>query len=162
LPLEYKQYRVEIYGAGELKEELQKQIDENNLTHQVFLMGACSNVIEKIKNAALFVLTSDYEGMPNALMEAMALGIPCISTDCRPGGARELIKSGEEGLIVPCNNAEKLKAALIQMLDNQFAAEKMGEKAKDKMKNFAPEIIYSRWEGLFELITQRGGNNIEC
>jgi len=162
LPLEYKQYRVEIYGAGELKEELQKQIDENNLTHQVFLMGACSNVIEKIKNAALFVLTSDYEGMPNALMEAMALGIPCISTDCRPGGARELIKSGEEGLIVPCNNAEKLKAALIQMLDNQFAAEKMGEKAKDKMKNFAPEIIYSRWEGFFELITQRGGNNIEC
>ena len=62
---------------------------------------------------------------------------------------------------MPCNNVEKLKAALIQMLDNQFAAEKMGQKAKEKMNDFAPEIIYSRWESFFERISQRGGNNIE-
>lgn len=160
LPLKYKQYRVEIYGAGELKEELQKQIDENNLTHQVFLMGICSNVIEKIKDAALFVLTSDYEGMPNALMEAMALGLPCIATDCRPGGARELIASGVDGLIVPCNNVSELKKAIMEMLGNPSAAERMGEKAKDKMNNFAPEKIYSQWERFFERISQRGGNDI--
>lgn len=85
LEKDLKEYQLIIYGEGELRNCLEEQIRELQLENKVFLPGEVDDINEKIYKASLFVLSSDYEGMPNALMEAMALGIPCISTDCPCG-----------------------------------------------------------------------------
>lgn len=146
---EFNDYRFEIYGDGELEEELNTLIRNLNLSNIVFLMGSHEDILEKIRNASLFVLSSDYEGMPNTLMEAMALGIPCVSTDCRPGGARELIRDGSEGRIVPCKREEELAKAIRDSLVDYTTSIEMAKKAKERIKKLRPEIIYKQWEDYF-------------
>lgn len=153
LPPKYNNYIVEIYGDGPLEEELQKLIIKYNLSKKVFLRGTFKDIHKRIVNASLFILTSDYEGMPNALMEAMALGLPCISTDCRPGGARELIKNNKNGIIVPCNDKLALIEAIKFMLENESIANKMGENAKGIIDLANPNQIYNLWEN-FMLLNQ--------
>jgi len=80
-----------IYGEGKLHSELEQLVSEMNMQNRIYLPGNVKNVADTIKSAKLFVLSSDYEGMPNSLMEAMALNIPCISTDCPCGGPRKLL-----------------------------------------------------------------------
>lgn len=146
---EYSDYSAEIYGDGQLKEELQSQIDKSESRLRISLMGAHKDVLNRIMNASVFVLTSDYEGMPNALMEAMALGIPCISTDCRPGGARELIKDGVDGFIVQCGDYLHISERIREILDDKERAEMISINAKKKMKMFVANIIYDKWEQFF-------------
>ena len=98
-----------------------------NATDRIFLEGNVKDVHDKIKNSKLFVFTSNYEGLPNALMEAMAMGIPCVSTDCSPGGARMLINNRENGILVPCKDEEKLISALDELCDNDELRIKIGE-----------------------------------
>ena len=150
LPSKYDNYIIEIYGDGPLEEELQKLIIKYNLSKRIILRGTFKDIHKRIVNASLFILTSDYEGMPNALMEAMALGLPCISTDCRPGGAKELIKNKENGIIIPCNDKLALVEAIKFMLENQSIANKMGEKAKEIIDIANPEQIYKMWEKFFK------------
>lgn len=149
LPLSLADYKVEIYGEGELKEKLEKKIESLKLTKQIELMGTFSDIHSKIRKAALFVLTSNYEGMPNALLEAMALGIPCISTDCSPGGAREIITDHEDGIIVPCNDSDALSKAIQEVLEHEKIARRLCKKAVKNMERFNPDVIYAKWESFF-------------
>lgn len=91
LAKDFPDYTLIIYGEGSLRNELENYIISKGLQSKVVLPGVKNNIQEYIKDASLFVLSSDYEGIPNALIEAMAIGLPCVSTDCSPGGARELI-----------------------------------------------------------------------
>lgn len=97
---EFPEYVLEIYGEGYLREELQEKINRLKLNNRVFLMGKKRNVMKFVYDAELFVLSSDFEGFPNALIEAMANGLPVISTDFSTGIARELINN-ENGIVVP-------------------------------------------------------------
>lgn len=108
---------LKIYGEGVLREKLQNQIDSLNLNEKVFLMGATNDVAKALQTADLFVLSSDYEGMPNALMEAMAAGVPCISTDCPCGGPRELFGEDASDKLVPCNDSAQLAEAICCVFD---------------------------------------------
>lgn len=145
----FPEYQLEIYGDGELKEETQQYILNSNLAEKVHLMGTSKDIFRKMYDASLFVLSSDFEGLPNTLIEAMALGIPCISTDCKPGGAREIITQKKDGIIVPRNNAEELAKAITDCLNNKSMAEMFGERAAENMKRFKPEIIYGKWDIYF-------------
>lgn len=82
----YPDYRLVIYGDGPLRQQLETLVEDLGMADKVSLPGYTTFVREKMEQASLFVLTSDWEGMPNALIEAMALGVPCISTDCKGGG----------------------------------------------------------------------------
>lgn len=146
---EFPEYVLEIYGDGELESSTRAYIREKGMSLQVKLMGTCKDIFDKMVNAALFVLSSDFEGLPNTLIEAMALGIPCVSTDCRPGGAREIITQGEDGIIVPVNDVNCLADALNFCLSNPIATEKMAEKASENMRRFRPIAVYDRWETFF-------------
>ena len=97
----YPEYNLVIFGDGELQCVLEAKIRNLNLSTRVKILPPTKDIFSKIYRASIFVLSSDFEGMPNALMEAMALGIPSISTDCSPGGARDLIVEGKNGWITP-------------------------------------------------------------
>ena len=104
----YPEYILEIYGEGPLRTELQETIDLYKLNSRILLPGAFPDVIDKIYGAEIFVLPSLYEGMPNSLMEAMALGIPVIASDCPCGGPKELIENENNGFLFEVNNEEDL------------------------------------------------------
>ena len=143
---QFPEYILEIYGDGELKESLQEQIDQLGLHDRIYLKGITQNILEKVYTASLFVLTSDYEGMPNALMEAMAVGVPCISTDCRPGGARELIENGKNGWIVPVNNVDALSDKIRNVLNTLSESGNIAKKAIEIRHTYSSYIVFNRWD----------------
>lgn len=140
------EYTLEIYGDGELKETLQKQINDLNLAERAHLKGTSKQIHKLIYDASLFVLSSDYEGLPNTLLEAMSLGIPSISTDCKPGGAREIIQDGVTGIITPIGDKEKLAEAIMCLLSDKQKGQKMADKARISMSHFTPARVYDKWE----------------
>ncbi len=142
---EFADYSLVVYGEGSLREELEAYIKEKRLQDRVFLPGAKSNIQDYIKDAELFVLSSDYEGIPNALIEAMAIGLPCVSTDCSPGGARELIQNGTNGVIVPCGDFNELEKQMRRLIIDRELAKEIGCKALDIRTRTGKSIIADAW-----------------
>ena len=145
---ELPDYNLVIYGEGSLRKELEAFVESKGLTNRVFLPGAKSGIQNYIKDASLFVLSSDYEGIPNALIEAMAIGLPCVSTDCSPGGARELIESEENGLIVECGNPKMLADAVKRMIVEKKEAKRMGTQARWVRSRVDKCKIADSWLGI--------------
>lgn len=145
---ELPDYNLVIYGEGSLRKELEAFVESKGLTNRVFLPGAKSGIQNYIKDASLFVLSSDYEGIPNALIEAMAIGLPCVSTDCSPGGARELIESEENGLIVECGNPKMLADAVKRMIVEKKEAKRMGTQARLVRSRVDKCKIADSWLGI--------------
>ncbi len=135
-----------IYGEGPLREELECLIKEKGLTERVFLPGHTEDIIDCVKGAKMFVLSSDCEGMPNALLEAMALGVPCISTDCPCGAPREIINDGENGFLVPVNDANFLAGKMLELINNERLQNKFSRKARESATKFKPDKIFLEWE----------------
>lgn len=118
-----------------VEEELKRQIEELGLKNRVSLAGWAEDIEERYKEADVFVFSSDYEGCPNALMEAMAAGLPCISTDC-PTGPSMLIESGKNGLLVPVGDAEAMSRAMEYLIDHPKEADRLGREAKQRMREW--------------------------
>lgn len=137
---------LKIYGEGTLRETLQEQINAAGLQGRAFLMGATNDVGNALQTADLFVLSSDYEGMPNALMEAMAVGVPCISTDCPCGGPKDLFRETLFNQLVPVKDTDTLKKAVQTFLDvSEHEKKQIGAEMKSRAMNFRPEIINKKW-----------------
>lgn len=143
---EFQEDNVYIYGDGELETYLKKLIEKYDLSHRVYLGGRISDVTEKLRNAKLFVLTSDYEGLPNALMEAMAVGTPSISTDCSGGGPKMLIQDGVDGKFVECDNIEQLAIEMENALSNEKLLEKYSKNSKKRADEFRTPNVIASWE----------------
>lgn len=148
----FPEYNLIIYGEGELRNKLETYIKMLNLENKVLLPGNIPNVLNTIKSKSLFVLTSDYEGMPNALIEAMSLGITCISTDCPCGGPKSIIENEKNGLLVPVGNAEMLSQKIAYCLTNKVEAKKMGKEAVKIRKKMDMNIICSQWYNYMDSI----------
>lgn len=147
-------YILEIYGDGELRDDLQKQINDLGLSDRVFLKKTSTEIHSLIYNASLFVLSSDYEGLPNSLLEAMALGIPCVSTDCRPGGAREIIQDQINGEIVRCGMRDDLARAMLGIIKNDNKMKLYSREGIVAAGRFDAKNIYAEWETYFEHIIE--------
>ncbi len=143
---EYNGFIFQIYGEGTQREELQSFIDENSLTDKVFLCGRSNTLYEDIKSAYAFVLSSDYEGMSNSMLEAMALGLPVISTDYPSGGARMVIYDHSNGILVPVGCQAELVAAMKEIVDNPELAEKLSKEASKIRMDLSITRIVSMWE----------------
>jgi len=139
----YKDYKLVIYGEGTSRDELQKHIDELDLTEKIVLAGNSKDVFNDIKDAKIFVLSSNYEGMPNSLIEAMCLGLPVIST--RVSGTEELIEDGMNGFIIDVNSKEQLVYKLNKLLEDEKLREEFGEKAIELNKKLAVDVISKQW-----------------
>lgn len=142
---EYPSEVLRIYGKGTLEDELKDLIEKNHLENNILLMGQTNDVVEVLSHAKGFLLSSDYEGMPNGLLEAQAMGLPCISTDFPCGGAREII-SDDNGILVPVNDIEAFSAALISMQSNPERRNELGDKAKLMAERFKPRHVFDEWQ----------------
>ena len=140
---EFPEYTLEFLGDGPDRGEL--EVLSSDISDRIFFPGVSDSVQEDIREAAMFVLSSDFEGIPNALMEAMSLGVPCVSTDCSPGGAAELIRDGENGLLVPTGDAGKLAEAMKRYIIDPEFAEQMGRNALMISETFSQEKIFDQW-----------------
>jgi len=145
------EYNLHIYGEGKERKNLENLIQSLNLENRVFLMGNDAKAILKVANSKLFLLTSRFEGMPNALMEAMACGIPCISTDCDMGPS-ELICHKENGILTKVDDVEGIANEILNVLTNEEYAEKLGKNAKNILETHSIDKIYNQYLEYFKTV----------
>lgn len=143
---QYPDSRLVFYGKGELMECLKEQAAATGFGDRILFPGAVENVADRIEKAYAFVLASYTEGMPNTLIEAMALGLPCVSTDCPCGGPRDLIRDGENGYLIPVGDADALADRLTRLLADEDKAEAMGKRAAMLQESYQPERVNAEWE----------------
>ena len=154
---DYPDYKVVLYGDGEERSNLQKLIEEKGLQERVILAGKVSDVAERIRKSEIFVLTSYTEGMPNALIEAMALGLTVISTDCPSGGPRQLVEDGINGILIQPGDIDALAIALRNLLSDDVYRHELGMQAYKLQQELNPERVNAMWRDYFEeLISTRG------
>jgi glycosyltransferase involved in cell wall biosynthesis len=156
IQLKYPEYVLKLYGDiqdNDVYEKLKQYISDNKLENSIIFMGLKSNPGDYIKDASMFVLSSDYEGMPNALMEAMVLGVPSISTDCPCGGPKMVIENLKNGILVPVGDKKTMAEAMEYIITHEREADIMGNEAKKLIEQVEPDKICGQWmEYILELI----------
>lgn len=142
----YPDYKLLIYGNGSERDAIIEYICSCNLTSEVRIHNAIENIHEEILDAAMFVSSSDYEGLSNSMLEAMAIGLPVICTDCPCGGARMVINDGINGILVPVNDKDAMAAAMAKVADDKELANALGQNAALIRETLSVNNITSEWE----------------
>lgn len=142
---EYPEYSLEIYGEGYMKEILQSKIDDLHLNQSVILRGHSPNIPAILEDSYMFVMSSDYEGLSNALIEALAVGMPVVTTDHPCGGAKMLIKDGINGILVPTGDADSMAIAMKRVIESSDFACQIGENAYHIRELLSVEQITNKW-----------------
>ena len=145
-------YKLIIYGEGSKKEELIKYVKDKKIDDRVIFAGQVDNIYDKIYNSSLFVLSSDYEGMPNALIEAMCLGLPVISTDCPCGGPKMLIQNGINGFLVPVNDEKNLSETINKVLKDEELGKKLSNNASKIKDIVSSDVVNRKWLNFIQTI----------
>ena len=138
-------YVLNIYGNGNERENIEQFITERKLDECVKLFPATEDIHNKIRKAAMFVSTSDYEGLSNSMLEAMALGIPTICTDCPCGGARMVIENGKNGFLSPVNDKNDISGKMSLIADNNAVAERIGKESVKIREAYSVKVIIRQW-----------------
>lgn len=136
-------YSLTIYGNGPLTEYLKNLAGSLGISDKVSIPGASKTIHQDILDADMMCLVSDREGMSNAMIEAMTLGLPCICT--KVSGALDLIKDSENGFLVDIGDIEGLVKRMVFIADNQETAIKIGEEAKKVYEVLNKDRIYKEW-----------------
>lgn len=136
-------YCLCIYGEGECRHELEQHIEAEGLAGKVLLPGSTNKVFECIKDAKMFVLSSNYEGLSNALIEAMCIGLPCVST--KVSGSTDIIENRVNGLLVECGDEEQLVNAMTEVADNEALAKMIAENATHLFDRLSIDAISNVW-----------------
>jgi len=139
-----------IVGNGESEQELKKAVNELMLQNKVSFLGFRRDVPELLAASDVFILTSRREGLPRAVMEAMAAGLPIIATDVR--GNRDLVKSGENGYLVPLDDVEQTAIAIERLIDSENLRRSMGEKSKELVKQYDLQRVLEEMEEIYDNI----------
>lgn len=146
-------YDLKIYGGDSFdgtKEILEGLIEEFQAQNYIHLMGASDNLEKELADAALFAFTSDWEGLPNALMEAMALGLPIVATDCPCGGPRTIMTHEEDGLLIPIKDQQALEEGINRLIEDPALAERLGSRARRIAGRANGEAVFAQWRDYIE------------
>lgn len=146
--LEPGSWKLVILGEGSERKRLQELINSLGCDDRVMLLGNSNDVQSFYRRAKIFAFTSNFEGFPNVLIEAMHFGLACISTDC-PTGPSEIIQHNYNGLLIPVNDLEMLRAYLAQLMSDQELRTTLGKNAKKSSSKYQIEYIGSYWKRLF-------------
>lgn len=151
-------YDLKIYGGDSFdgtREILESLIAELHAHDYIHLMGASDSLEKDLADAALFAFTSDWEGLPNALMEAMALGLPIVATDCPCGGPRTIMTDGVDGLLIPIKDEQALVEGMNRLIEDPVLAGKLGMEARKIAERANAETIYEQWRDYMEELCGR-------
>ena len=146
-------YDLKIYGGDSFdgtKEILEELIDSLHAGEYIHLMGASDSLEKDLVDAALFAFTSDWEGLPNALMEAMALGLPIVATDCPCGGPRTIMTHEKDGLLIPIKDQQALEDGINRLIEDRDLAERLGKEARKIAERANDQAIYEQWRDYIE------------
>lgn len=149
-------WSLTIFGEGELHAELEALRDHLKLQGRVHFPGAVKNVYETLQQGDIFVLSSRFEGFPNALCEAMACGLPVIATDC-PTGPTEIIRDGIDGILVQRENVAALSAAMANLMADEQKRKDLSTRATEVVKRFGIEKVMPMWEELLAQVVKEQG-----
>lgn len=150
-------YDLKIYGRDTedgTKELLEKTIEELHAQDYVHLMGASDSLEKQLSDAALFAFSSDWEGLPNALMEAMALGLPIVATDCPCGGPRTIMTNEVDGLLIPIKNQKAMEDGINRLIEDLALAERLGREARKIAERANDEAIYGQWRDYIDEVCE--------
>ncbi|WP_418511283.1 glycosyltransferase family 4 protein [Corallibacter sp.] len=142
-----KDWKLQLIGSGKNEKKYKALITELNLQNSVTLLGNINNVFDHYNKASIFAFPSRYEGFPNALTEAMAFGLPCISADC-PSGPSELIENNVNGFLIPVDDDNALEDILKLLIENPEKRFDIGEKARKSTSSFEVDYITNEWKKL--------------
>ena len=151
----YPDYKLIIYGDGLLLSELKSVSKDLGIDDKVEFPGSVNDLHERIKESELFVMTSDFEGMPNALMEAMAMGLTCISTDCPCGGPKQLISDGENGYLIPVGDISACAEKIEYTLTHKEEADIIADRAMGVREKYGKDTICAKWLSYLQSIYEK-------
>ena len=148
---QHPDWSLELWGTGPLQDAMADQIERLGLDGTVRLMGPTQDVQSALLQSSVFALSSDFEGLPVVLCEAMACGVPCVSVACGPG-IGEVIRHEEDGLIVPVGETDALAAGIVRLIEDEPLRRAMGERARHNIRRFSVEEIMRQWEAVFDMV----------
>lgn len=141
----FPDWSVEFYGDGVERQELERYSVSTSAINNIHFMGYCTDVHEKIRTAGMYVSTSNYEGISNSMLEALALGIPTIVTDCPIGGARMVINDGVNGFLIPVNDSKMLSQRMREIAENDSLANMFSCNAAKIREKYGECDIAKQW-----------------
>lgn len=147
---QFTDWQLVIYGEGPLRNELENLISNLNLQGRTILPGRTDHILDEMNKSKMFVFSSDFEGFSNALMEAVCVGLPVVTTNV--SGVSELIENGETGFVVPCRDVDAFANAMKVLLNDENLMTKMGNENKKKATMFELNQIVGQWEGLINKV----------
>ena len=142
----YDDVHLEICGVGKMEKTLKEYVESHQLSDVIKFCGQVNDVPSALARADIFLLSSLFEGMPNSLMEAMVMGVPCIATDSPCGGSKMLLGNDERGLVVPVKDTKAFAKAIISLLENEERKNQLGIAAKEYTSRFSLEQVFHLWE----------------
>lgn len=147
----HSDYSLSIYGDGEEKSNIENLVKQYNLTSKVSIFKSCDNIHDLVIDSAMFVLPSNYEGLSNSMLEALAIGLPTICTDCPCGGARMIIETEKNGLLIPVGDTNALIKAMSKVADNNSFAERLSNEGLKLRDYLSIKAISNKWISLFSI-----------
>lgn len=147
----YPDWTLRLVGEGPLEAQLRDQIGSFGLAGSVELTGPSQRVEAELLASSIFALSSDFEGLPLVLTEAMACGVPCVSFDCAPG-IREIIRDGEDGLVVAPRDVPALAEGICRLIEDEPLRHRLGAAARDNIRRFSGAEILRQWHEVFDQV----------
>ena len=152
----HSDYELHIYGDGEERERIMNLIGQLNMGNAIKVFPFCKDVHSKANASQIFVSSSDYEGLSNSMLEAMALGMACIVTDCPIYGARMVVDNYQNAILVPMNNQKELVKSLMFLAENPLEMKRIGLNAVNIRKKLSVETISNEWDSLINSVLGGG------
>lgn len=146
----FPEYILEVYGEGELENSLRQLIVKLKAENFIYLKGRSDQIHEILSESYAFVLSSDHEGLSNSMLEALCIGIPCVCTDCPPGGARSVIEHGVNGILSPVGDAQIFASNMQVLVENPELGVSFAAHADEMREKLDAKKVCGMWIDFIE------------
>ncbi len=148
-------WKLDVYGSGEIKSELQQRINSKDIKNSLILNEPVSTIMDEYLDSSIYIMSSRYEGFGMVLIEAMACGLPCVSFDC-PYGPSDIIKNGQDGYLVEHLNTQALADGICNLIENPEQRKAFGKNARKNVLRYSQDIVMQQWIDLFDSLITKG------